>query len=61
VAEGGAAVYLVQVRLEGDEVAKGERRGKVKLGMTAQVEVRTARERILKLFFKKVREKISLN
>jgi len=55
-----AAVYLVRIALDGDEVGRGEFRGKVKLGMAGQVEIVTEEESLLFILVKKVRKTISL-
>ena len=55
-----AAFYLVRIALEGDEVGRGEYRGKVKLGMGGQAEIVTGQETLLQLFLKKIRQSISL-
>lgn len=54
------AFYLVRVRLAADEVGRGARRGAVKLGMTARVEVVTRQERVATLLVRRVREQVSL-
>jgi multidrug efflux pump subunit AcrA (membrane-fusion protein) len=55
-----AAVYLVRIALDGDEVGRGEFRGKVKLGMAGQVEIVTEEESLLLILLKKIRKTISL-
>jgi HlyD family secretion protein len=55
-----AAFYVVRVELDGDEVGRGELRGRVKLGMAGQVEVVTERESLLAILVKKIRRTISL-
>jgi multidrug resistance efflux pump len=61
VAEGQrTAAYLVRMELRGDEVGRGEYRGRVKLGLTGQAEIVTGHERLLTLLLKKIRQSISL-
>jgi multidrug resistance efflux pump len=55
-----AAFYLVRIELDGDEVGRGEYRGKVKLGMAGQVEIVTEEESLLFILVKKLRKTISL-
>ena len=55
-----AAVYVVRVELEADEVGRGDLRGRVKLGMAGQAEIVTGRESLLSLLAKKIRQTISL-
>jgi HlyD family secretion protein len=54
------AVYLVKIRVEGEELRRGDLRGPVKLGMAGQAEILTGQDRILSLLLKKVRQSISL-
>jgi HlyD family secretion protein len=54
------AFYLVKVAVEGDEVVRGERRGRVKLGMTGQAEIVTGQETLLSILVKKIRTTVSL-
>jgi HlyD family secretion protein len=56
----GGAVYTVRIELEGDEVGRGEFRGRVKLGMAGQAEIVTRRESVLTLLGKKVRQAVRL-
>jgi multidrug resistance efflux pump len=56
----GPATYVVRIALAGDEVGRGELRERVKLGMDGQAEIVTARESLLTLLLKKVRQSISL-
>jgi multidrug resistance efflux pump len=61
VAEGQrTATYVVKVQVNGDEVGRGEQRGRVKLGLTGQAEIVTGHERLLALLLKKIRQSISL-
>jgi multidrug efflux pump subunit AcrA (membrane-fusion protein) len=55
-----AAFYLVRIALHGDEVGRGEYRGKVKLGMAGQVEIVTEEETLLFILVKRIRKTISL-
>jgi HlyD family secretion protein len=55
-----AARYLLRIDLDGDEVGRGGRRGRIKLGMTGQGEVVTERRSVLSLLFRKIRRSISL-
>lgn len=57
---GRVPIYIVRIRMDTCELAKGARRGEVKLGMMAQVEIVIGAERITTLLFRKVREKVSL-
>jgi multidrug resistance efflux pump len=52
--------YLVRIRLDSDEVGRGECRGKVRLGMTGQIDVVTGRQSLLSLLLKRLRQTISL-
>lgn len=56
----GDAVYVVKIACDGDEVGRGELRGKVKLGMAGQVEIVTREESILTLMLRRIRQSISL-
>jgi HlyD family secretion protein len=55
-----AAIYLVKVALQQDEVGRGASWGTIKLGMTGQAELVTGRETILFLLLRKIRQSISL-
>jgi adhesin transport system membrane fusion protein len=55
-----APVYLVRIKIEADEVCRGERVGKIKLGMAGQVEIVTGQEPLLHILAKKIRRTISL-
>ena len=52
--------YLVKIQLEGEELERGEFRGRVKLGMAGQAEIVTGQERLLTLLGKRIRQTISL-
>jgi multidrug resistance efflux pump len=54
------ATYLVKIQLAGEEVVRGELRGRVKLGMTGQAEIVTGQEQLLTLLVKRIRQTISL-
>jgi multidrug resistance efflux pump len=56
-----APVYLVRIALDGHEVRRGDRIGRVKLGMAGQVEIVTGREPLLHILVKKIRHAISLS
>ena len=56
----GTATYLVRIELAGDEVGRGELRGRVKLGMAGQAEIVTGQESLLALLVKRLRQTISL-
>jgi HlyD family secretion protein len=55
-----AVMHVVRVEVRGDEVGRGELRGRVKLGMAGQAEVITGQESLLMLLVKKIRRTISL-
>jgi HlyD family secretion protein len=52
--------YLVKVRVDGEEIGRGEYRGRIKLGMTGQAEIVIGQETLLALLVKKIRHTISL-
>ena len=54
------AVYTVKIALSRNEVGRGTRVGRVKLGMAGQAEIITRRESLLFLLVKKLRMSISL-
>jgi multidrug efflux pump subunit AcrA (membrane-fusion protein) len=54
------AVYVVRIDVDGDEVGRGEARGRLKLGMAGQADIVTGRESLLSLLVRKVRQSISL-
>ena len=59
--QGAAAPrYIVKVALDSDELRRGDRLGKVKLGMTGSAEVITDRENLLSLLVRSIRRSISL-
>ncbi len=55
-----SAAFLVRVRMDADVVGRGERRGEIKLGMGGAAEIVTDRESVLMIFFRKIRQTISL-
>jgi hypothetical protein len=54
------AVYLVRVEMHADAVGRGELSGAVKLGLGGTAEIVTDRESLLLIFFRKIRQTISL-
>jgi multidrug resistance efflux pump len=56
----GTATYLVRIALAGEELGRGERRGRVKLGMAGQADIVTGQESLLALLVKRLRQTISL-
>jgi multidrug efflux pump subunit AcrA (membrane-fusion protein) len=54
------AVYTVKLDLAGDDVGRGEARGRAKLGMGGTVEIVTGRQSLLSLLVRRVRQTISL-
>jgi multidrug resistance efflux pump len=60
VAEGRRTTYTVRIDVEGEELRRGELRGRVKLGMAGYAEIVTGRESLLGLFLKTIRRTISL-
>jgi HlyD family type I secretion membrane fusion protein len=52
--------YLVRIELAGEEVGRGDLRGRVKLGMAGRAEIVTEREGLLALLLKRIRQSISL-
>jgi HlyD family type I secretion membrane fusion protein len=58
--EGRTITYTVRVALTSDEVGRGQFRGRVRLGMTGQVEIVTGHESVLSLLVKQIRRTISL-
>jgi multidrug efflux pump subunit AcrA (membrane-fusion protein) len=54
------ATYTVRIALPCDVVGRGDLRGRVKLGMSGQVEIITDRERLLKILVRRIRRTISL-
>jgi len=55
-----AAIYTVKIAVRGDEVGRGEHRGRIKLGMNGRVEIVTGQESLLLLLLKRIRQSISL-
>jgi HlyD family secretion protein len=51
--------YLVRIELEGEEVGRGDLRGRVKLGMAGQTDIVIDRESLLALLLTKLRRMIS--
>lgn len=60
LAEPGGVFYIVRIELDGDEVGRGDQRGRIKLGMAGRVEIVTERASLLTLLLKKIRHRISL-
>jgi HlyD family type I secretion membrane fusion protein len=54
------ASYLVRIEMDADAVGRGELTGPVKLGLGGTAEIVTARESLLMIFFRKIRQTISL-
>jgi multidrug efflux pump subunit AcrA (membrane-fusion protein) len=54
------ATYTVRITLASDEVGRGEYRGRVKLGMSGQVDIVTGGESLLVLLLQRLRQTISL-
>lgn len=54
------ATYLVKIELEGEELGRGDLRGRVKLGMAGQADIVTGQESLLALLVKRLRQTISL-
>lgn len=52
--------YVVRIDVDGDEVGRGELRGRVKLGMAGQVEIVTEQRSLLMVLLTKIRRTISL-
>ena len=57
---GTVAAVTVRIALPCDVVGRGDLRGRVKLGMSGQVEIITDRERLLKILVRRIRRTISL-
>lgn len=55
-----AAAFVVRVKLHANEVRRGERRGRVKFGLSGTAEIVTGRESVLAILIKRLRETISL-
>ena len=53
-------MYQVRVEMDGDAVGRGELRGAVKLGLGGIAEIVTDHESVLSIFFRKIRQTISL-
>jgi hypothetical protein len=54
------ATYTVRIALDGDAIGRGSLRGQLKLGMAGHAEIITARESLLTLLVKRIRQTISL-
>jgi hemolysin D len=54
------AAYLVRIEMDADAVGRGELTGPVKLGLGGTAEIVTDRESLLMIFFRKIRQTISL-
>jgi hemolysin D len=53
-------VFVVRIEMQADAVGSGELQGAVKLGLGGTAEIVTDRESLLKIFFRKIRQTISL-
>jgi hypothetical protein len=51
----------VKIEMEGEELGRGELRGRVKLGMAGQADIVTSQERLLTLLVKRLRQTMSLD
>jgi hemolysin D len=60
VSHKSSAVFVVRVEMDADVVGQGELRGAVKLGLGGTAEIVTDRESLLRIFFRKIRQTISL-
>jgi hypothetical protein len=60
-ASGATARYQVRIDLDGDEVGRGDLRGRIKLGMAGRAEIVTDRECPLSLLVRQIRQTISLH
>jgi hemolysin D len=56
----GTATYLVRIELAGEELGRGDFRGRIKLGMAGQADIITGKERIISLLVRRIRQTISL-
>jgi hemolysin D len=56
----GTTTYLVRIELVGEELGRGDFRGRIKLGMAGQADIVTGQESLLALLVKKLRQTISL-
>jgi multidrug resistance efflux pump len=54
------AAYLVRIEMDAEQVGRGELSGPVKLGLGGAAEIVTDRESLLMIFFRKIRQTISL-
>jgi multidrug resistance efflux pump len=55
-----ASAFLVRIRVDSEEIGRGEFHGRVKLGMTGQAEMATAQESLLSLLVKRIRRSVRL-
>ncbi len=53
-------LYTARLALANREVSRGQRRGRLKLGMTGRVEIITRRENLLSVLLRRIRRTISL-
>ena len=58
--ERASVSYLVRIELDQDTLVRGEWSAPVKLGLSGQVEVISDTQSLLRIFIKKIRQKISL-
>lgn len=56
-----SATYTVKISLKGEEVVRGNLRGRIKLGMTGSAEIVTGQESLFALLVKGIHNSISLN
>ena len=61
VKENRVPVYTVKVEVKGEDVGRGEYRGRIKLGMTGQAEIVTGQESLFSLLIKTAHQSISLD
>jgi HlyD family secretion protein len=54
------AVFMVRIRMDADVVGRDNLQGAIKLGLGGTAEIVTDRENLLKIFFRKIRQSISL-
>jgi multidrug resistance efflux pump len=54
-------VYFVKIDLDREQVGQRGQRGPLKLGMTGRAEIVTARESILTIMLRRLRQKVSLS
>ena len=58
--DGQAPTYQVKISLDGEELIRSNRRGRIKLGMTGTAEIVTDRESLLSLLVRSIRQSVSL-